>query len=819
MGYCCVALYNQGAIAHGLLASPVWSNSQNTFSYVSGDKIEGKKLSTVKQNLKVQGANIDLALHTIGWKSFQDLCAHICETELERTIDVYREANDGGQDATFLIASKPSDDLAVGTVQCKHASDPNRRMKLSDLTTEIPKIKRLVKDGQAETYIFVSNMGLDAPVAKDIRQKLFELGVKSPYVWGKEKLVSVIRSSARLRALVPQVYGLGDLSTIIDERAVEQTRAMLGHWLPKLKTYVTTASHDKAVRALERHGAVLLLGNPSTGKSTIGAILSTIASEDCGHTVLQVTSPRDFETHWNTHDKRRFFWIDDAFGSNVLREDFVQDWSALFSKVRTAIELGNRFLFTSRRHIYKAAAPKLGKRNLEAFSSGEAVVDVGNLSDTEQSQILYNHINFGDQSKAWKKRAKPHLEAVARTQSFLPGIAERLGNPAFTKSLAMNEASLVGFMAKPQDHLVETIEELEPQMRAALVLVFAYQGLLPIAAPKKEILDAVEDATGVKFPQIGEVLSTLEGSFLRKIQNDEGEEIWGFEHPTISDALTTILDGQPQMLSALLRGASASKVLSDFVCHGMPKVRDTVTVSQELSDVLVDRLLSVPDETFPNGSLFRFLADRASSDVFQKVISKDPTILARRMWFYGDAWLNPKFSVHARAASFGLLPDDCRDETARLLEEAALENLDLTFVEDEALISLIPDKNLFALGAKVRIFIEEQIEDRISDIGSSADLDEDAESNFETVTEGLRVFEEVTELDVERDDPYLEARAAIDREIENIHDQQEEKRKEEEESDAADWVFAETQSSPPVSPASPAEQHKAQRSIFDDIDR
>lgn len=692
-------------------------------------------------------------------------------------------------------------------------------MRLSDLTSEIPKIKRLVKEGQAETYVFVSNMALDAPVAKSIRQELSKMGVITPYVWGKEKLVSVIRSSARLRALVPQVYGLGDLSTIIDERAVEQTRAMLGHWLPKLKTYVTTASHDKAVRALESHGAVLLLGNPSTGKSTIGAILSTIASEDCSHTVLQVTSPRDFETHWNTHDKRRFFWIDDAFGSNVLRDDFVQDWSALFSKVRTAIELGNRFLFTSRRHIYKAASPKLGKRNLEAFSTGEAVVDVGNFSDAEQSQILYNHINFGHQTKAWKTRAKPHLESVAHTQGFLPGIAERLGNPAFTKSLELNEASLVAFMAKPQDHLVETIEELEPQMRAALVLVFAYQGLLPIAASRNEILDAVEEATGVSFPQIGEVISTLEGSFLRRIQNDEGEEIWGFEHPTISDALTTILDGQPQMLSALLRGASASKVLSDFVCYGMPKIRDAVTVPQELSDVLVDRLLSVPDEAVPNGSLFRFLADRASNDVFQKIVSKDPTILARRMWFYGDAWLNPNFRVHARAASFGLLPDDCRDETVRLLMEAALENLDLTFVENEALISLIPRKDLFALGAKVRLLIEEQIEDRISDIGSSADLDGDAESNFETVMEGLRIFEEVTELDVETDDSYLEARAAIDREIESIQEQQEKKRKEEEESEAAEWIFAETRSSTTISPVSPGEQPRAQRSIFDDIDR
>ena len=782
-------------------------------------KDKDKKMTIQKQKPTIQGANVDLALHTIGWKSFQDLCAHVCETELQRTIDVYREANDGGQDATFFIPPKSVGETAVGTVQCKHASDASRRMKLSDLAEEIPKIERLVKEGQADTYIFVSNMGVDAPVAKEMRKKLTQLGVKNPHVWGKEKLVSVIRSSARLRALVPQVYGLGDLSTIIDERAVEQTRAMLGHWLPKLKTYVTTASHDKAVKALEKHGAVLLLGNPSTGKSTIGAILSTIASEDCSHTVLQVTSPRDFETHWNTHDKRRFFWIDDAFGSNVLREDFVQDWSALFSKVRTAIELGNRFLFTSRRHIYKAASPRLGKRNLDAFSTGDALVDVGKLSEIEQSQILYNHINFGGQTNTWKKHAKPYLEAVAGTHPFLPGIAERLGNPVFTKNLGVNESALVGFMAKPHEHLVETIEELEPQMRAALILVFANQGLLPATALNKEIVDAVEEATGVKFPQIGEVLSTLDGSFLRKILSDNGEELWGFEHPTISDAMTTILDRQPQMLSALLRGASARKILSDFVCNGMPKVKDAVTVPQELSEVLVERLLSIPDEMVPNGSLFRFLSDRVNNDVFQKVLSKDPSIMARQMWSYGDVWLNPKFRVHARAASFGLLPDDCRDETARLLEEAALENLDLTFVEDEALINLIPAKNLFALGAKVRMFLEVQIENRIFDIGSSADLDEDAESNFETLNEGLRVFEEATNLDVDNDDPYLEARAAIDREIEIIQEHQEDKRKEEEDDNNAEWMSAVTQNIVPVAPKSPTEHSTAQRSIFDDIDR
>ena len=41
----------------------------------------------------VQGPFPDLALHTIGWKAFQDLCAQICEEEFKTPVEIYREAN------------------------------------------------------------------------------------------------------------------------------------------------------------------------------------------------------------------------------------------------------------------------------------------------------------------------------------------------------------------------------------------------------------------------------------------------------------------------------------------------------------------------------------------------------------------------------------------------------------------------------------------------------------------------------------------------------------------------------------------------------
>jgi hypothetical protein len=50
-----------------------------------------------------------------------------------------------------------------------------------------------------------------------------------------------------------------------------------------------------------------------------------------------------------------FYWIDDAFGSNQPREEYIQDWTNIFSKVQAALAKGNRFVLTSRRHIYEAA--------------------------------------------------------------------------------------------------------------------------------------------------------------------------------------------------------------------------------------------------------------------------------------------------------------------------------------------------------------------------------------------------------------------------------------------------------------------------------
>ena len=761
----------------------------------------------VPSERRAHGPWSDLALHTIGWRAFQDLCSQICEVVLSRPVEIFREAQDGGQDAVFLIPSG-TESPPIGTVQCKHTSDAMKALKISDLNAEIENVEVLIKAGQADTYVFMTNMSVDAPVAAAMRARLRALGVRKPHILGRQYIVRVIRTSARLRALVPQVYGLGDLTSIVDERLSEQSRALLDSWIPKLRTYVPTQAHRDAVNAISAHGVVLLLGNPSSGKSAIGAIVSTIASENPDSTILALTSPRDFEAGWNPNDPGRFFWIDDAFGSNVLRDDYVQDWASAFAKLRAAIKHGNRFLLTSRKHIYEAARRRLGQRNLARFADGSAVVDVGELTFEEKAQILYNHVNFGEQSQSWRSSVKPHLAAVASVRDFLPGIAERLGDPNFTKGLAPRESSLVRFMKEPTEHLIDTVSALDDQLQAALILVYVHQAGFDPSDHDVLAAQSVAELTGYSLAKIQDCFAELKGSFL-KLSGTR----WTFAHPTISDALTEILRQKPHMMAALIRGATIDTILSSFTCERSPLIRDALVIPTTLDNALVARLGHNPDELHRNWMLFHFLSYRASEPVFAKAIQQFPNLLRRSCWTTDLAGSNPQIAAYARAHHLGVLPDDLRWKAANILEFAVLTDLDTSCFDEPEMLALIPPLRLVGMGLALRATVLPSLEERIDEIVAEANLDDEPDSHFKKF---LGVIERMEKIGIDADATALidDARDQVKRSVKAL-----EKRKREHEEgnqDDVDWTHIVTQKKEEAPALTPV---ATKRSVFDDVDK
>jgi hypothetical protein len=327
--------------------------------------------------------------------------------------------------------------------------------------------------------------------------------------------------------------------------------------------------------------------------------------------------------------------------------------------------------------------------------------------------------------------------------------------------------------------------------------------------------EVVSELTGIALPHIIDALPQLKGSFLRVVKVN-GKETWAFAHPTIADALTDILQARPQMMAALLRGATTETILGNFVCsEGAPSIRDAPTIPPSLDEILIERLAHVPDQESTNRSLFRFLVERVNDHVFMRVIAANPDIMGRQAWRNHRADLDPKILVHARAYRLGILENYLQDETVSRLEEAAMDSFDLSFIEDESILRLIPPARLLSLGIRLRVETLVNAPDRIVDIAEEADLSDDPESHFEHYSRGLDILEELPDIDDTTLDLIKEVRQAVASAIEEVSER---KDAEEKQDHSSEWSYMSSVSRESTIKDRHGEQ-PASRSVFDDVDK
>jgi energy-coupling factor transporter ATP-binding protein EcfA2 len=754
---------------------------------------------------EVQTNLVDFALHTLGWKAFQDLCAQVLEEELKATVSVYREAQDGGQDAVFL-AKRPDGLIVVGSAQCKFSSKREQRLRPSDITGELEHVGQLVAKNMAAVYYFITSMGVDADVAREVRERLFALGVTEPHVIGKEWLLGKIKESPRLRAMVPRVYGLGDLSTILDERCAAQTLALLGDHRKALNVYVPTEPHRAAVDILAQHKLVLLLGAPATGKSTLAAILAMMAVDKNEVQVFKCDGPIELKQRWNPNDNKRLFWVDDAFGANLLMPDYINAWLEFMPKLKTALDHGCHFILTSRTHIWNDARPRLGSRNHPLLEeAGSAVVDVGHLTQSEREQILYNHLKAGNQPPSWKASIKEHLPELSKNYRLLPELARRLGDKDYTGNIKKLPDDLLRFIADPQEFLVQTFKELSAEQQAALTLVFLTRSRLSVSLLPESETTLVSTSYGVTKAQMTQALQQLAGSFIVR-RRDGDKEYWAFWHPTFADAISAILSKRPDLIDVYVRGAGLGTILTEVVCEGTKSVRDAVVVPLNSNEALVERLLETPDENSSNDLLFEFLNRRVPKDLLQKILSRAPDFLGRQGERSTWCRLRRREDVQLRATAhgMGLLNEEVRSATITMLQDGALYSLDASFIQDEKILALFEPSELMQLTTGLLAKLDSEIAEKIAECHENADPDIDIDSQFEEVTDFLDDIRYLVEAGQVFEKNHYELTDELDRAKKDV-----ESKKSNEEDDSSFFNSV---------PRAAQREQQGGRSVFSDVD-
>ena len=236
-------------------------------------------------------------------------------------------------------------------IQCKFTSKSGYNLTESDLSDEFEKAKNLVDKGVCDSYVLMTNAGLSGVLETKIDQRLKSVGVKHVRVLGSDWINQQILESKRLRTLVPRVYGLGDLSQILDERAYEQSQAVLEFMREDLAKVVVTDAYQKAVDAINEHGFVLLIGEPAAGKTTIASLLAMAALDQWNCLVLKLDEPKDIIDHWNPNEPSQFIWVDDAFGVTQYEDSLVREWNRILTNIRTMLSKGSKIVLTSRDYI------------------------------------------------------------------------------------------------------------------------------------------------------------------------------------------------------------------------------------------------------------------------------------------------------------------------------------------------------------------------------------------------------------------------------------------------------------------------------------
>lgn len=692
-------------------------------------------------------------LHTLGWHSFQQLCLSVLRDVLGQTVQSFLNTNDGGRDGAFSGTWREPDGECLSgrfVVQCKFTSRPGHSLAPSELDDELSKVGRLVDKNECDVYILITNAGVSGETDLKVKNKLREVGVENVRIFGVTWLEDQIRGSKQLRTMVPRVYGLGDLSQILDERAYDQARAVLECMSDDLAKVVVTDSYRRAATALNTHGFVLLVGEPASGKTTIASLLAMASADQWGASVMKPRRPEDVVRHWNPNEGSQFFWIDDAFGVTQYESGLATGWNQSLNEVKTILRTGGRVVMTSRDYIYNRARQDLKESAFPLFRESQVVIDVHELSKVEREQILYNHLRLGKQSRQFRRELKPYLVSVAARDRFIPETARRLADPLFTKKLYLSDRNLAKFVDEREQFLIDVCNQLDVDSKAALALIYMGNGRLgsPISlgASEEEALKRLDSSLGA----CSTALEALRGSFVVHATSD-GDSFWTFKHPTIGDAYSAILRGSPELLGIYVRGSDIEKLMLQVTC-GNVDVEGAVVLPASLFDLVIERLTCHRTSSAyktewiadwrARQDLQRFLARRCSKQFLQAYLAADEKLIESISRPTISLEFSSEVDLAKRLFEFGLLPEDARRTLIETVSEYARTGDDVHALSDLKLRSLFKERELRRLLEAMRTQLLPRIEEVRLQHQDRCEREYDAEWEMRHFTRLLSSFEE-----------------------------------------------------------------------------
>ena len=452
-------------------------------------------------------------LDELGWLQFERVCSLVLEAELgvaglafSGHADRLRCAVVDGPITLGHGAARVSDRLdgPVEVLVAWVAGDRTSQRRLDVLRERIAGV-------DARPVLLVTNLDTAGALCADS-------GIA---VLGAREIGGVLDRCPWVRAAMPSVLGLRDLSGLLSPRVRERSSFDVEAAAALARVFWPTRAYARAREVLVEHRFVVLTGPPEMGKTAIARMVA-LAQMTGGWEAHECRSP---EQLWRSFDpaRRQVFVADDAFGSTEYRPDAAERWAQSLGRLLGMLDDEHWLIWTSRPAPLKAGLRRVRReRSAERFPSpGEVLVDAGDLDLNEKSLILFRHAKARGVAGPARKLVQSSALALIEHPHFTPERIRRLVSDrlAALQRTAVRDGrdalqtELEHEMATPTDAMRTSYRALEDEHRELLVaLLDAPAGLID----ERELAVVVRrhHPGGLSQPP-GQLIDRLTDHFLR----------------------------------------------------------------------------------------------------------------------------------------------------------------------------------------------------------------------------------------------------------------------------------------------------------------
>jgi hypothetical protein len=370
-----------------------------------------------------------------------------------------------------------------------------------------------------DRVLLVTN--LDGDAARRVLERKRWCEHRTIVVCGDRELSESLDRHAGVRAAMPSVLGLRDLTPLISASARASSSLDVERAQTVARVFWPTRAYERARDVLARHAFGVLTGPPEMGKTAIAQMLA-LAQMTGGWEAHECSSP---EQLWRVFDasRRQVFIADDAFGSTEYRPDAAERWARSLGRLLTMLDHDHWLIWTSRPAPLKAGLRRVQReRHAERFPApGEVLVDASDLDLAEKTLILFRHAKARGASSAARQLVRstaltivehPHF-TPERIRRFVTDRLEDLQHTALQDGPERVRDDLERELASPTEAMRTSFRALETEHRELLIaLLDAPGGLID----ERELAATLRrHHTGGLSRPPGELIDRLTDHFLR----------------------------------------------------------------------------------------------------------------------------------------------------------------------------------------------------------------------------------------------------------------------------------------------------------------